>query len=347
MKKRLLILIICLPAVWSYGYTQTLSATVYDATTKQAIAGVNVYLDGTSIHTTTNAHGQFRLNVEKQINTSLIISHVAYDLVSIADPFTALPDKIYVKEKTNVLDEAVVFSTFTRKQMLTVFREQFLGPDKAGKGCRILNEDDIILSYDYENNILSASAKNPVIVENDYLAYTVSFNLITFYVTYKSKTLDSDWIKQTAYFGTSSFIDKMPNDRRTRNRRDEAYKHSSISFFKNLSNNTLKESKWQLFHRGFQVDPIRYFTVKDTLSLKLLHIRPDSNINTFVPGYKVAGKMSVLYNKKLQSDIVFLQDSYFIDEYGNISDPQNIFFSGKLCEIRLGNMLPIEYAPEK
>ena len=347
MIKKIIITIICLQAICIHSHAQTLSATVYDATTKQALADAHVYLDGTSIHTMTNSHGQFGLKVEKQINTSLVISHVAYELFVIAEPFKELPDKIYLKEKENVLNEAVVFSTFTRKQMLTVFREQFLGQDKAGKGCSILNEDDIILSYDYENNILSASAKNPVIVENDYLAYTVSFNLITFYVAYKSKTLDSGWIKQTAYFGTSSFIDKMPDDRRMRNRRDEAYKHSSLSFFKNLSNNTLKESKWQLFNKGFQVDPLRYFAIKDTLSLKLLQIRPDSNINTFVPGYKAAGKMSVLYNKKLQSDIIFLQDSYLIDEYGNISDPHNLFFSGKLCEVRLGNMLPIDYAPGK
>ena len=334
-------------AICGNAYSQTLSATVYDDVTKKPIAEANIYLDGTSIHTTTNSRGQFTLNVEKQINTSLIISHIAYDLESIAEPFKKLPAKIYLKEKTNVLSEAVVFSTFTRKQLLKAFNEQFLGLDKAGKACKILNEEDVVLKYDYESNTLTASAKSPIIVENNYLGYKVFFNLITLYITYHKKTLDNEWIKQTAYYGTSSFIDQKPDDKRSLKRRKEVYEVSAVSFFKDLTTNMLTESKWRLFNRSYQVDPKHYFIIKDTLSLKLLQIDPESNINKFVPGFDVAGKVSVLYNKNLQSEIIFLMDSYYIDEYGNISDIDKLFYVGFLGNVRLGNMLPLNYEPEE
>ena len=132
MKRFTLLLIILLYAC--YGFSQTLSGTVYDEVTKKPVADANVYLDGTSIHTTTNANGQFALDVGKIINTQLIISHIAYNLYSIADPFNKLPDKIYLKEKSNILDEAVVITDkFTRKEKLKDFREQFLGTNKPVK----------------------------------------------------------------------------------------------------------------------------------------------------------------------------------------------------------------------
>jgi hypothetical protein len=121
---------------------------VLDAKTKKPVADAVAYLDGTSISTTTDAKGEFALNVGKRINTSLIISRVIYEVVAIPNPVDSIPDKLFLKEKDNLLPDAVVITDrFTREQKLHAFREYFLGNDKGVKHCKILNEDDIRLSY--------------------------------------------------------------------------------------------------------------------------------------------------------------------------------------------------------
>lgn len=339
-KMRILYIILFLTTV-NVALGQTLQGVVYDETTKEPLADVTVYLDGTAIYTTTNKKGEFKLNVNRIINTQLIINHIGYELVTIANPFEEIPNKFYLKEKPNILDEAIIVTDkFTREEKLKAFREQFLGKTKAGKLCRILNEDEIKFTYNLKDNSFSAKCNTPV-----YLKYKVYFNLLNFDVIYNSYTLDYDKAKQSSYYGTSQFIDLKPEDKRTEKRRAEIYIQSSSNFFKNLVNHSLKENDLQVFNKGFMVDPYYYFTIKDTLSQKMLVINPETNIDRLVFGLKVPvyGKLSVLYKKKAQSEIIWLAPSVLIDSYGNYSPVKNIYFMGQFGLQRLGNMLPLDY----
>src|SRR5690606_40536723 len=67
-------------------------------------------------------------------------------------------DLVTLKEDTIKMEELVISgeTVFSRKEMLAVFREQFLGKTKAGNSCKILNEDDIRLYYEIATNTLRA-----------------------------------------------------------------------------------------------------------------------------------------------------------------------------------------------
>ncbi|MDR1055644.1 MAG: carboxypeptidase-like regulatory domain-containing protein [Prevotellaceae bacterium] len=349
--KRVILLLFYTLLVYYNLHAQSLSGTVYDTHTKKPIPEVNIYLDGTSIHTVTDANGNFNLAVGKLINTQLIISHIAYEIQIIASPFEKMPEKIYLKEQTNILVEAVIELLFTRKQMLKAFREQFLGQTRAGKSCKILNEGDIQLTYDRDARSLTAYCREPIIIENEYLSYKIYFGLISFQTTYLDNSINSKNARQSAFYGTSSFVDLKPGDKKTKKRRDDIFKASAVNFFKNLSNNSLKDADYKIFNNGYPINQNFYFIIKDTLSQKLIQIDPESNINKIAVGYngkKVTGKITVLYNKKQQSEITFLTNKFHVDRYGNINEIDQIFYSGYMGQQRIGHMLPLDYElPDK
>lgn len=345
---RLITVLILIAGSSSLLFSQTLTGVVCDSTTKIPIAYAAVYLDGTAIHTTTNLKGEFVLNVGKRLNTNLIISHVAYEQKVITNPFSVSPNEIFLSEKEYLLPEVyVVADRFTKKQKLEIFKKYFLGEDRSAKQCKILNEDDIQFSYSQEDKTLLAFCPKPVQIINTYLGYSLEFNLIEFKVSFRDNTINSSSVARSLFLGTSLFVDLVPDSKRLKKRRDDTYKESINSFFKNLADGTLKESTWSVFNRSYEVEADRYFGVKDTLSMKLVSILPNTNINRFMYGINepVAGSIAVLYNnKKQQSTIVFFTESLWVDEYGNISDLDKILYSGNFSRQRISKMLPLDFS---
>jgi len=147
-----------------------------------------------------------------------------------------------------------------------------------------------------------------------------------------------------------------------KSRRDNIYERSSNYFFKTLADETLKDNNFSIFKESSPIDYKNFFSIKDTLSKKLISIkvlkligqrnvvtrnlidlqqdRPDRHF----PNQKISGSISVLHRKRNQSDIYFLTDSFWIDCYGNIDKIDQIWFTGQFGENRAGDMLPIDYA---
>ncbi len=350
-------------------HSQTISGMVCDSITKAPVVDAYVYLDGTSIHTTTNTSGKFDLLVGKTMNTRLIISHVAYETVSILKPFEKMPDTLYLEVKTNSLDEVVITADrFSREQKLKVFREQFLGKNQAGKSCHILNEDNIQIFYNAQTKTLLASSDEPIVIENKYLGYQLTFVLKDFSIRYTEYTLHSDKIKQSVYLGTSLFTDLNPQDPKIKKRREETYKSSPECFFKNLANNTLEESQFRIFNNisfsgadstdyyegtsgllyaSVPIDQKLYFAIKDTLPMKMVHILPFTDIDKGSSdfGKPVFGIISILYKSKEKSMAAFFTGSFLVDQYGNIDAIDQVMFGGVMGASRIGNMLPLDYEP--
>ena len=348
------IIIIVIVLLWhSLASAQVITGIVCDKTTKLPVSDVYVYLDGTFINTITNSSGRFELTTKSVINTKLVLHHLSYETTIIDHPFEGLPDTLYIKEQVKTIREVTVSAErFTREQKMKAFREQFLGMSRAGKSCTITNEDDIQLKVDRQLRLFASSDK-PIVVVNDYLGYTITFILIDFWVQYGSSTrLDNDYAQSSFFSVVSLFTDMAPDNRRIKRRRDNAYELSSNHFFKSFANDSLKEYNFRVFNKSWPVDYRQYFTVKDTLSQKLIIINPDTDIQKkkeWYTGPKLSGIISVLLRRNLlrqnvQSDIYFMTDSFLVDRYGNINQIDKISFVGQMAANRAGNMLPIDYA---
>ena len=341
MKKALIVTIVILSCIQINA--QSLTGLVYDKDTKQPISGVYVYLNGTSIMDVTENSGKFSLPVKQMINTNLVFSHLAYHTLIIENPFMNLPDTIYMEERSITLSEVIVRPQFTRQQRLRAFREQFLGMTRAGRSCKILNEDDIQTWFHVPTQTLFASSDKPIEVINEYLGYKVLFELVDFKVEYSNISLARDKIQQSYFAVATLFVDLKPDDRRTKRRRDGVYERSSALFFRNFSNNTLNESGFKIYKNSLPIDYHNYFTIEDTLSLKIIRLIPErANISSH-PSVPMS-TFSVLFNRR-QTDISLYADSLLVDQYGNIDQIDKVVFRGAMGQNRAGDMLPIEYEP--
>ena len=387
MKKVFIIIIVVLSCIQINA--QTLTGIVCDKATKQSIPGVYVYLNGTSFVDITDNSGRFTLTVRQIINTQLVFSNIMYQTLAIENPFNNLPDTIYLEERLNVLSEVTVRADkFTRRQKLRAFKEQFLGTTQAGQSCTIVNEDDIQLWFNLTTNTLMASAEQPIEVINTYLGYRVLFTLVDFKAEYSDVTLDPAKIQSSYYAVQTSFTDFGMNNARIKKRRDDVYKQSTNYFFKNFAYDPLFGSDMYgtpIFtisktSDGTQINPRSYFSIKDTLSQKIIIIpnaiverrNPDRSllrINVFNVDnpdelyYRQSGASSSGFirgfassssatnasqsNRRPQtySTVSFFTNTLLVDQYGNIDKIDKLIFTGPMGWSRAGDMLPMEYEP--
>lgn len=339
---------------------QILQGKVYDAETKEPIVSATVYLNGTSYGAMTDDNGEFTLDVGKVINTELIVSLMGYKNAIVPNPFIEIPSPIYLARNPKQLDDIVIASPFSRKQMMEVFKRYFLGNDEFGKACKIIsNEDDIKLSYDTSIKTLAARSDNPIVVENKRLGYTVTFSLMDFRVEYNIASLNEFNRLKSFLFGTCSFKD-MSNgkDKKIMKNRIKAYRESTNNFFKSFVNNTLKENKFQIFNKSFPVLRDNYFQVTDTTyNMKKVVVLPDTDIDKKmwtglrpigVTDEEIAGRIEILYDKKYQSGLILNIRSFLVDEYGNVDNTsiREMMFNGFLSNSAVSRMLPYDFEME-
>ena len=333
-----------------YGLqAQVFEGTVYDAKTREMIPGVAVYLNRTSIYTTSDKDGNFKLVIDRNINTELVFSHLSYETLVIAHPFDFSQKSFLLKEKVSTLDEVKIVADrvwFSREQMMGVFKEQFLGESAAGKSCIILNEEDIVLNYDRTNRMLKGHSIQPILIENKYFAYHIIFDLHSFSIQYTGNTLSMDRATKVSFKGTSSYIDQSPYNIMFKNRRDEIYLRSQQYFWKNFVANTLREAKFILYNRLARIEQSRYFVTVNTPSQKSVLIIPDTNIrrsHDSVEEERIYGVIGILCNSRFRSEVVFLTSNFSVDEFGNPDAIDNLIYFGDMGKHRLGDMLPLNY----
>ena len=345
MKKIFFFLIIC--TVYSALPAQTIFGTIYDAQTRETVPGVAVYFDGTTIIATSDKDGKFKLEVEKRINARLVFSHLSYEVLIIDKPFENENRAFYLKEKVNTLDAVrVVADRYSRAEKMQLFKEQFLGKSAAGRSCVILNEEVISLSYDYSTNTLMGRADQPIVVQNKYLAYLVSFDLHDFHIHYSDRTLNMNEAIKIVFLGTSSFVDQSPYNVLYAKRREETYLKSSQNFWKNFVGKTLEEEQFKIYNKYRQMETDEYFIISDWLSLKRVVVIPDTNLerrHSSVTEENIFGVLGVTYKSQLRSEIVFLTNTFTIDSFGNPDAPDKLMYFGDMGGQRLGEMLPQNY----
>ena len=315
--------------------SQTFTGKVIDGATKLPIETASVYFDNTTIGTTTNEKGAFSITYNDAVQSSLVISYLGYEKVIISDYRSRNNITVALIEANNALDEVNIEydDGLTRRQKLKLFRQEFLGSSKFAKSCKILNEEDLILKYDRNNKALYASAKTPVKVLNKDLQYEIAFDIIDFEVMFRYVNLKSREfsVNSVTYIGTSFY--KNLNDsltKRTLKNRDLVYNGSIQHFIRSLYNENLKDEGYWIFHDRFRVDEWAYFKL-------------EPNTNSDLKKVTLSDKVTILFNKDLQSELQLSIDHFFIDKYGNYSPVIGVFFSGAMGRQRVGDTLPLNY----
>jgi hypothetical protein len=355
MKKVLIILLLsgCLPL-----FSQSVSGYVYDEAENKPLEGAFVYLDGTTLSASTDAKGFFKINAGQKYNSVLVISYMGYENLRIPDPFSYdRPIKAMLREDAINLNEVVIDKKkgpFSRKQMLRVFRDEFLGQSKAGRSCKIENEEDVRLYYDLSDNTLYAETKKPIRIVNERLGYKILFDLAGFAVKYKVKSLEPMYIAISFFAGTTAFTDIAKKKDKAEKLRREAYLGSTVHLMKTLVNEDWQKQKFGFYVGSFPDDPRDYFKVKDTLEFKKVSIikipgKGSAQENVFPgrplnPGSKYSDvSFNLLYDKKEQSSLTFNNGFFYVDPNGLFFPLSEITFAGHMASLKAGDLLPADY----
>jgi hypothetical protein len=237
-----------------------------------------------------------------------------------------------------VLDEVVVSydDELTRKQKLKLFKSEFLGMTKLGRSCKILNEADIVLRYNGNDKVLYVFSTNPIIIYNKALAYEVRYDLTDFELRFRylNPKTDRYTLKSGHFFGTMFFKDLNATDQKRSiiRKREKAFGGSVQHFLRALYNEDLKSQDYTVFRRGFKVKESDIFKVEPVENSKQKKV-------------KLSERISILYDKKLQSDMYLAEgyEEFFIDVYGNFSPILGVYFTGYMNQLRVGDMLPLDY----
>ena len=318
-----------------FCFSQTLKGKVIDASTNKPIETVTVYFDNTTVGTTTNQNGEFSMTYTDAIQSSLVISYLGYEKVLINNYRDQEYIKVYLKPASVVLDEVNLDydDGLTRKQKLRLFKREFLGTSKYGKACKILNENALILRYDKNDKILYASSKVPLKIHNKALRYEIKYDLMEFYIEFRYVNVKTNEFSTTSvtYYGTTFFKNLEGSDKkRIQKNRKYVYKGSVQHFMRALFHENIKANTYEIFYNKLKVDEWAYFNVSTIKASDFKQVTLKKGV-------------SILYNKKAQSEMHLNIDKFYVDVYGNYTPIIGIYFSGAMGNQRVGDTLPSNY----
>ena len=165
----------------------TISGSVFDESTNESIIGAQVFLNGTTIGTTTRENGDFELSGIPEGIYELVVSFLGYESQSVTfntqnieedynfvlTPTTYEMDEIVVKPDPKLWEED-----------FKVFKKNFLGTGPFSEDTKILNPEVLNFYYDDVARIFTAKAYDRLIIENKALGYKIYYLLAYFEVNY-------------------------------------------------------------------------------------------------------------------------------------------------------------------
>jgi CarboxypepD_reg-like domain len=323
----------------SISFAQVVKGKIVDEK-NQPLAGANIYFDGTSIATIADQEGAFQLQYGGKLNSILAVSFIGFQTQYIKDYDNGKELNIVLKVAVNVLNEVVLKKDrFSRKQKLQLFREQFLGQTTVGKKAKIENEDDLYFDYDETTNTFKAYSDKPLIINNALLGYKINYELVDFEVKFSSTSISSSHVYRSFYIGLSRY-EEVESNPKILKQRQKCYEGSQLHFFRNLVNNVWDKDNFLLFVGKFQDHPNIHFKITGDSDTKQVFVTKQ---NKPLVGKKFVAEFNLLYKKKQQSSIIFETDTFFVDQFGNNSNVENIIFSGYIAQLKVADMVPLNY----
>lgn len=324
-------LFICLVA-----RSQTILGYVYDQEKGVPLSGVTVYLNGTTIGTLTDFDGKFIIATDRVIKASLIISYMGYETIPVNDPYRPEVLEVVLNPVVAPLQEVTVKTGkeyWSREKMLREFKKQFLGSGRPGELCRIENEEDIDLWFQPENETLKASSEVPIRIYNNYLGYTIDYDLKEFEAKYDSPQRSNPYCRFVYYEGSSFYTDIGSSEAMQeifRLQRKNSYDGSVHHFFRSMISDKLEEEGYSFFMGDIEISPKRVYNVVDKEAYYLVYFKRNFFLN---------------HKKKLHSRVVISNQNEPVKVYqdGNYEPARRIRFDGDLGEFRIGKTLPLDY----
>ncbi|GAA4030801.1 hypothetical protein GCM10022409_13770 [Hymenobacter glaciei] len=226
----------------------SISGQVLDSVTQAPLPFASVYLANTTLGTTTDADGRFRLASVAPGHYDLGVSYVGYHLfsqsVNVTGPLVINP---LVAQAAQQLSEIVVRPDPNREDDYQRFKELLLGNSTLSRQCRILNPDGVRVRYDPHQNVLTASVPHALEVDNPALGYHLTFYQLDFRAEFVDQGVGLTLLTQVVFKNLPGSIRQQ---KRWAANRQKAYLGSYQHFLRSIYANRVAAE-------GFRVQKLR------------------------------------------------------------------------------------------
>ena len=262
-----------------------LRGIIVDSTKNQPIPNATVFVSGTSNGVKTNEQGEFSLWIPNG-KYNLVVISTGYKTYNKAIHTNELPDSITISLNIKP-NQKIKYDRNVWANWGETFFNNLIGSSTAAQNCKIKNHKALHFLAQ-ENNEISVTADEPLVIENKALGYTITFqleffryNVSTGYCTY----LGFPFFQSMQ--GSANIQEKW-NKKRT-----EAYEGSMMHFMRSVYLNRINEE-------GFEVRRLQ--KVRNTAWLESnQHYINDSDIQKN-PMSSEGKKMQSLYDQILNPD---------------------------------------------
>lgn len=235
MKKLVLLLLL------SCRVFAQLKGTVVSQADNRPVPFASVFINNSTLGTTTDENGAFSLNRLTPGKHELVVSVLGYEKF-----FTVItlphdkPLLIKLLEKSTQLDPVTVraYDKNGWQTWGTLFMESFIGTTANAQRTVLKNTGDLRFRHNKEENSLEVFAMAPLQIQNKSLGYDLEYHLELFRIDFRSNT--------HTYAGYPYFRERKSVSRGVIRQREETYNASLMKFIRSLYHNTVQEDGYSV-----------------------------------------------------------------------------------------------------
>lgn len=272
--------------------------SVINATNNLPVENATVFVNASSISTTTNAQGEFALSMPFGRHV-VVISFPGFDThAELIDP-DGIQGPVNIKLKTRSQPSSKLEADYEKggwQKWGEYFLANFLGYVRNEEECKIKNPKVLRFRVSDQNGDVLAFADEPLIIENKTLGYTILYKLEEFHSNFKTFT-----VSYTGYAFFQPMKGNALQQQQWEKRRKQIYFGSIMHFMRSVYRNRLEEE-------GF-----------DVRSLRKVKTLP----STTIPGYSnLAKPTDSTYKSPSGSTVTDIEDQIINpDNYRDIIGP--------------------------
>ncbi len=239
--------ILLLYCMFSVLQTQSqFSGRVLSSDNNLPVAFANVYISNSLIGTITNEKGAFSIDHIPELRFDLIISCIGYETQKLSLEKNKIPPSLTILLKPKVIElQEVIVEPYEKdgwEKWGQTFSINFIGTSAFASDCVFKNKEALKFRYNKKENIITVTADERLVFENQALGYLLKYDLTKFEYNYKIRVFE--------YEGFPFFEEMESDKKRKQNRwmenRRQAYYGSLTHFMRSLYRN-------RLIQEGFEV----------------------------------------------------------------------------------------------
>ncbi|MEM7551999.1 MAG: carboxypeptidase-like regulatory domain-containing protein [Bacteroidota bacterium] len=323
----------------------------------QPLPFANIYIEQSSLGTTTNEQGEFQFSTTLSGKYRLRCSFIGY--VSKSKVIDIQPGQSYdfnfsLKSENIELEEIIVSDERDKSwgKHLKKFKSYFIGTSKFAKECKILNP--YVLDFQQlEPFVIRAKASKPLQIENKSLGYILSYELSSFELNSATRDVKYKGFVRFKELEPSSFEEEKLWEKN----RKLAYFGSVQHFLKSLSSEDLKsEGFYAAIERieNEKLDLIRSPELKPVTAGDIISKSDQGhyslNYNAFLRVEYLKRQESMYHDNRPYvynetSWIKLNKRNVLVNKSGSLANPHDLELFNTFGRKRIAEALPINYGP--